>query len=1015
MEKSKKTPHCARNTARRQKNQRQNVNKIYNAYEKTRWLKPLITVSAAFILTYLVARNVFSQPLVLGDTPWVNHQSPNIIVQYIFNMWTPAAYGDNTPKPQSYIMLYLFAKTAATLQNMAIYNLLMHTSLPLSFLTFYYYSRKFCNNTWARILGATLYLINPVTIALFIAGQLMWILVFLPLSMNYFIDLLEEQKIQNTLKTTMFTSLTIWALPSIAFILFLSLIVTTLTYVALAKNKKDYAKKLLTQLAIYCLLLILCFAPYIYSTISYIQSPNFSVGSSVLLDFQYTYHEATIPNLLRLAGNGGSPQIQLDYNSSSNLSNEAGYIIPLFALLSLLWIKSSDKKRRIIATLTLLCFALLSATFLRFASNSELKWIITDIMLTWTLRNPFKIQILILVAVTPLFAFTVEKISLSSMKFLQQKNFKMAIITIILIFLAVSHIYLYNSFAFNGYMGIDKYPGTDQATPDETLTQIVNDSLTWGDSANFRGIILPFDHKTELYVEYSNMFLYPSRLGQNSNIANMISNALSEGVNFENLLRLLSVKYVYINNKWEDTGFFIIQPQNPQSILAALNKTGEAAKASEYSKIVLENALPTIYVSQYPILYSDTQTINLLDASTFQNKPVFIEIQKQGYNITTDEGEASKTVYYTLDNLYPNTYNLYAAIYCEKPETSLYYRLDNGELKEKTILDEQNPLKNIAQLQLQSENYNISLTVNDIFMFTNLSYSFINYGNGTYNITGQSLKIENGTLIGLKEIRDFDLSLKFKVTNYGEEAWHAPYVYFAFTDDSYFYAIFHENGYIELAKYAHGTHQSSLVLKKTEANFTDWNNLQIVKVNETITLYLNNQYMFSFNDPLLSKTGKIGLGSCNSTTTFDEVAIAQTVIKGICLIPTQNPKTYTAKTLEQTPGRYALQINNTENSWLTLFLSENYDPLWEATMNGTKIENHIKANDYGNLWIFNAPQGLLNIETSYNPNITYKYLFSISIITETATIIAAYLPSKILQKTHPLPRRKTKVDKGDKK
>ena len=987
------------------------MQKVYGACARARWFAPLTALLAAFTVTFLVARNVFSQTLVLGDTPWVNFQSPKIIWEYTFNIWNPAAYGDNTPKPQCYLLLYFFAEVASTFGNSSIYSFFMHLSLPLSFLSFYFYSKKFCDKTLTRILGATLYVINPVTIALFTAGQLIWILVFLPLSINYFMAILEEQKLQNTLKATLFTSLTIWMLPPIVFILSLSLIVAALTYVAMAKNKIDYAKKLLTQLAIYGLLLTSCSAPYIYSTMLYIQSPNFSIGGNVLIDFQYTYQEATIPNLLRLAGNGGSPQIQLGYNSSKNLSNEAGYIIPLFTLLSILWIKDSDKKRRIIAALTMLFFTLLSATFLRFACNS-LEWVITDIMFTWTLRNPFKIQILMLAAITPLFAFTTEKISISTIKLLQQKNLKMATITIILILLAVSHIYFYNSLAFNGYMGIDKYPGTDQATPDETLTQIVNDSLTWQDDESSRGIILPFDHKTELYVEYSNIFLYPSRLGQNSEISNMISNALCEGVNFENLLRLLSVKYVYINNKWEDTGFEIIQPQSPQSILATLDRTDEAAKASEYSKIVLDNALPTVYVSQYPILYSNMQTINLLDASEFQNKPVFIEIQNQECNITTDKEETSKITHYLFDNPYSNTYDLYAAIYVEKPETTLYYRLDNEESKEKTILEGQNPLKNIAKLQLQSGNHNLSLTVNDITMFTNLNYSFINYGNGKYTIEGQSLKIENGTLIGLKEFKNFDLNLKFKVTNYGEEAWHAPYVYFAFTDDSYFYAVFHENGYIELAKYAQGTHQSSLALKKAETNFTDWNNIQIVKVNETVTLYLNNQYIFSFKDPLLNKTGKIGLGSCNSTTLFNEVAITPTVIRGICLIPEQNRQTYTAKTLEKTPGHYTLQISNSENLWLTLFLGENYDPLWEATINGTKAENHIKANGYGNLWIFNAPQGLLNIEISYTPNTTYKYLSSLSLITEAAIIITAYLPPKILQKRR-LYRRKIKVDKGD--
>ena len=928
-------------------------------------------------------------------------------------MWTPAAYGDNTPKPQGYILLYVFAKLASALQNMAVYNFLMHLSLPLSFLTFYYYSRKFCNSMWARILGATLYLINPVTIAYFAAGQLMWIFVFLPLSINYFLDFLEEQKLQNILKATLFTTLTVWMLPPIAFILFLGLLITALSYVAMSKNRKNYLKKLSPPLVICGITLFLCLSPHIYSTIRYFQSPLFNLSDDVLLDFQYAYHEATIPNLLRLAGNEGSPQIKFGYNSSTNLNNEVGYIIPLLAFASILWVKGSDKKQRIIAALTLLCFALFSTVFLRFACTSELKWVITDIMLVWTLRNPFKIQLLILTAIIPLFIFTTEKLTISFTKFLQSKNFKSAIITLVLTFLALSHVYFYNAFAFNGYMGIDRCPGMDQATMDETLSHIINDSLAWADSGSFRGLILPFDHKTELYVEYSNMFLYPSRLGQNSDVSSMLGNALSGDVNFENLLRILSIKYLYINNKWEDSGFPIIQPKNLQSILAILNEADTTYNNSEYSKVIVENALPTLYVSQYPIFYSNMETINLFNASTFLNRPVFIEIENLGYNITINNEESSKTFHYILDIPYPSTYNLYAIAHLKKPELTISYKLDSGELKEKTVAEEQNPIKNIAQLQLQTGNHNLSLTVNGIVIFANLNHSFIDWGNGTYSIKDQTVKIENGTLVGLSEFENFDLTLKFKAVSYGGEVWHGPYVYFAFTGDSFYRVFFHENGQVELAKYSQGIHQSFLASKQTKINFKDWNTLHIVKVSDTITLYLNNQFAFNFKDSLLSETGKIGLGSYNSTTIFDEVAISPNIIRGVWLIPEENTQTCSAKILERGPGHYILQLYNPQTSWFTLFLSENYDPLWEATINGTKIENHIKANGYGNLWVFNASQGLLNIEISYNPNITYKYLFSISIITETTTIIAAYLPSKILQKAHPLPRRKTKFDKGD--
>ena len=985
--------------------------KPYGAIIKSKYFELSIALLAAFIVTYLTARNVFSQTLVFGDTPWVNPKSPEILWQYATNIWTPAAYGDNTPKPQSYIMLYIFAKIASTLQNMTIYNFLLHMSLPISFLTFYHYSKKFCNTVLARILGATIYLINPVTISYFAAGQLMWILAFLPLSINYYIELLEEKTLIKTLKAALFTSLTIWTLPPITFTLTLGLLTTTLSFTAIAKNKTEYLKTLSKQLLIYGLLVTLCLIPYLYSTTIYINSPLFTPNSNILADFQYTYQEATTPNLLRLAGNEGSPQSRLGYNTN-NLSNEIGYIIPTLAFASILWVKNSDKKGRITATLTLLCFTLFFAAFIRFASCSELGWIITDIMVFWTLRNPFKIQLLMLTAIIPPFIFSAEKLIISLKEFLKNKDFKKAAAPTALILIALSHIYMYNHFVFNGYMGIDKYPGINQVMADETLINIVNDSLKLSENKGFRGIILPFDHKTELYVEYSNMFLYPSRLGQNHDASNILNIALTIGQNIENFLRLLSIKHVYINNRWEDTGFHIIQPESPQAALKLLNNANNIECQNGYCKVTLENALPTIYISQYPILYSNIETISLLDPSTFQKNPVFIEVENLGWKTITEGQNASKTFHYALDIPYPETYNLYVIAYLEKPETTITYKLGNYETKEKTLKEEQNPIKDVTQLQLQTGKQNLSITVDGLFMFKDLNHSFNDWGNGTYKIEKQEIKIENGTLISLDNFENFDLTLKFKALNYGAETWHGPYIYLELTNDYYYRIFFHKNGYIELSKYIQGKHQPFLTFKKTNINFKEWNNISLTKTHDTITLKLNNQQVFFNKDPQLNAKVKIGLGSYNSTTTFNEATITKNVIKGIWLIPKENQQTPTTKIIERKPRGYTLQINNSKNTWLTLFLGENYDTQWEATINRATAQKHIKANVYGNLWIFNTPQGIHNIKIHYEPNAVCNILITLSLMVKTALIIIAYIPSNSLQKVFLRYRRKTKLSKA---
>lgn len=893
---------------------------------------------------------------------------------------------------------------------MTIYNFLLHVSLPISFLTFYHYSKKFCNTALTRILGATLYLINPITISYFAAGQLMWTLAFLPLSINYYIELLEEKTLQKTLRAALFTSLTIWTLPPIAFILSLGLLILTLSFTAAAKNKMEYLKTLSKQLLIYGSLVTLCLIPHLYSTIIYVNSPLFSLSSNILADFQYTYQEAKIPNLLRLAGNEGSPQSKLGYNTSS-ITNEIGYIIPTLAFASILWIKNSDKKRRITASLALLCLTFLFATFIRFVSYTQLGWIITDNMIIWTLRNPFKIQLLMLTATIPPFIFTTEKLAISLTESLKTRKIKKAVAPATLIFIAIAHIYVYNYFAFNGYMGLDKYPGINKVMADETLINIVEDSLKPFNDESFRGIIFPFDHKTELYVEYSNMFLYPSRLGQNSNASNILNKALAEGQNIENLLRLFSIKHVYINNRWEDTGFHIIQLENPQAVLELLNNAKNIEYYDGYCKVTLENALPTIYVSQYPILYSNIETISLLNASTFQNKPVFIEIKNLGWNTKTEGQKSSKTFHYALDIPYPETYNLYFIAYLEKPETIITYRLDNYETIEKTLKEQQNPVKNVTQLQLQMGKHNLSITVNNVFIFTSLSHSFNDWGNGTCEIEKQQIKIGNGTLISLEEFENFDLTLKFKTSIYGPETWHGPYLYLELTNDCYYRIFFHKNGYIELSKCFQGKHQI-LAYKQTNINFKEWNNISLAKTYDTTTLQVNNQQIFFYKDPQLSTKTKIGFGSYNSTTIFKEATITKNVIKGIWLIPEESQQTCRAKIIEKSPGHYLLQINNPKNSWLLIFLGENYDPRWEAAINETKIQKHKKANIYGNLWIFNIPQGNYNIKICYKPSAMYTMLISLSFAIKAALIIMAIFPINFI-KARLLYHKKTKLEKGE--
>ncbi|MEM2950629.1 MAG: family 16 glycoside hydrolase [Nitrososphaeria archaeon] len=968
----------------------------YTVYGKNiNFIELLIVLVSACLLTYLIARNIFGKTLVFGDSPWVNIHSSEIIQDYIFSMWTPAAYGDNLPKPQGYIIQYLFAKIASLAGNNYIYYFLMHCSIPLSFISFYFYSKRFCDRIFVSIFGASFYLINPVTISYFLSGGFMWALVFLPLSVNYYIMLVEEPELRSALKATIFTTLTIWSFPTITLTLFLGSLVILLSYVTIEENKKNYLKKLLPKLCVYVLFLLVCTMPYILSTIFYICSSSFSL-SNILNDFQYTYREVTLPNLFRLAGNSGSPQDPLGYNSYYNLSNEIGYIIPTFSLSSIFWIKVSKIKRRILSMLTLLLFSISIALFIKFLSNSGISWILSNNVIFWTLRNPFKIQLLILISITSLFIFTLEKLFNFLKLFFNQKKLIYTSITFALIFLAISHMYFYNTFVFKGYFGVDEHPGLNQALANSPLIQIVNSSLSWANNKTFRGIIFPFDHRTELYVEFTNMLVYPCRLGQSCPPANVINDALIGNINIDNLLRLFNIKYIYVNNKFENTGHCMILPKNLNSTLLTINDTNLFYYSKDYYTIVVKNVLPTVYVSKNLILCSNIETIDKLNDSIFQSMPVFIEIKNIGQNITFDKGYFSKTFLYTFDIPYACNYSLYVEGYSEEPEKRIYYIIDGTE--KEAPLEGQTQLKSLSQIQLQEGSHKFMIKVEGIKPFTELDTIFIDYGNGTCCRNNQSIEVKNGTIITLNEFKNFDLTLDFRALNFGKENWHAPYIYFLLSNDTSYYIVLNKNGYIELAKDYKGQHYPFLIAKQTNLDFKKWNNLRVVKVDDTVMVYLNNKYVLGFKEPLLNVPGKIGLGAHSSAALFDKVMISKNVVRGIWFIPNENVKTCSTKITEIRPGYYSMQINNSKNSWFIIFIGEKFDMLWEAKVNGKIVKDHLEANVFGNCWVIKSSEKVLNVEIFYKPNVIYPYI-QISTTMFTGLILSiAYLPENIFKK-----------------
>jgi len=974
--------------------------KVYYKCKESKWIRVITVLLSAVVVTFLVARNIFLVTLTYGDYPLIKLFSGKILEEYIFSVWHRAAHGECYPSPQGYLFLYLFSQIAWYFKDINIFNLLMNLSFPLSFIAFYMLSKRFCESIWARIFAASLYIINPIVITYYNFGGFMWALVFLPLALLFFIDLLEKPAMKNLVGATAFINLVIWVFPTFAVIFLIALFAIATSYLMFASSKIKFIKDIVPKLFLLGLLTIMCNAPYFFAQWVYSNSPFYGFEQSgVLRDFQFTYKELTLLNFIRFAGNTGSPQVPLGYNDPSNPANEAGLIIPIITCIGIFfaWRSSQDKKLRMRALLVVIFTIIIFVSILRLTIYSELNWIIKITPALWTLRNPIKLQLMFAVCMIPLLGFSTERIAVFCIDFFRKKELKKAALTLTLTILALAHVYIYNYFVFNGCMGLDRtYGDLQNVLPDRTISNIIEDSLHWYVEQNYRGIILPFDHQTELHVQFTNPLLYTGRLGPSSKIVNFIDNELKSDANLTNLFRLLSIRYIYINEAWKDIGFHIIQPQNLESIKEGLEKENLLeAEQSGYSKFVIEPALPRLYLSQYPVLYSNIETIKFINSSIFFNNPVFFRMKYDGCQIhLTSTPIISRS--YSWELPLSGVFDAQVIMYGSQQNSTIYFSLDGVKFQNKTISTAFCSLRTIGRFELKDG-------FNRLFLFTKHEDSFLDmedfYVKGTCDIENNLVKIQNGLLLTKNEYDNFDLNVDFKPVKFGEKSWHGPNIYFAFANSSYFRIIFHWDNYVEIAKKTSDGYLEGIIVKQASLTPGNWYNLRVIKADKTLTLYLNGEYLFSFTSPLLNDKGRIGIGSENSVTYFSNFAISKDVIAGIWLIPTENPRDVSdISIIEMNPGKYLLQFNQINTSWRILVLNENYDPFWEATIDGTVLKKHCEANFYANCWFINASHGAHKLEIYYQPNILYGFILFISMVTMGAALSILCIPVTLLRK-----------------
>lgn len=980
--------------------------KTSREWQTSKKIKIFGVLFSAFIVTFLLSRRVFLKTLVFGDFPLIRLSSWTALNEYIFSLWHTAAHGEIYPSPNGYLILYFFSWIAWGLNNIYIFNFLMNLSLPFSFFAFYLFSSRFCESYWSRVFSATLYVVNPVFLTYYNFGGFMWAMVFLPLAFMFFMDLLETPNLVNTVKATIFITLTIWSYPTLSPIfLFVLFILFTYHPVSSAFRQK-FLKRIIPCLFLLCSLTTISNLSYFFAQYLYSKSPLWSFEQSMIVrDFKYTYSEFTLLNFLRFAGNVGSPQMLLGYNNPLNVNNEIGLIIPIVAFMSVLFIKSYAKaKSRIMALLCCILFLCVLVLVIRIAAYSDMDWVIQNMPFIWTLRNPIKLQIMLAICMLPLFTFSVERIAFLCLKFIRCKKLQSIVLTCTLLILAISHVYIYNSFVFSGYMGLDKVYGVlDMPLPDETLCNIMEEASDLYALQNYRGIILPFDHRAELHVEFNNPLLYTGRIGHYSKILNLLNNELESKDNFTNMLRLLGIKYVYVNKAWKDSGFYILNPKNLADIVEILkNEAQEVANQSRYIRFLIEPTLPRLYLSSFPVFQSNIETIKFINASLFSNNPVFFQIKYNGSKAETYDTSTHlvfKEYYWKMP--LSGTFDVYVLTYEGKQIPIIKYFLDGSEcfsIKDAFHISEFFAPKNEYSVDyLGRFNFADGLHTLQIETFEN-DYSLILLNGSdtsesrSYSIEGELIKIVNGAVLTSIELNNFDLSVDFKPIKFGEETWHGPTIYFAWSNSSYFCIILHKDRQIELAKMTPQGYFPGIVVKQAILTLNDWNNLRLIKHDQTLTIYLNGEYLLSFNDPLLCGSGRIGIGSEKSATLFKKPIISENVVAGIWIFSANSFSPPKINLIKIESSKHYINFHQFNNSYITLVLNDNHDPAWKARLDAANLFNHMTVNTYANGWCFEVTEGTHTIEIFYEPNLVYQSLLYISITSVCILLVIFFSP-----------------------
>ncbi|MEM4601686.1 MAG: hypothetical protein QW808_02175 [Desulfurococcaceae archaeon] len=827
------------------------------------------------VVTLGTSWRLFGQVTVYGDTPYVTRQASRVLIEYFTNVWHSEALGTNQPWPFIHLITIPLLHLSKCYE-INIYYAMRVIAIFLSQLSFYFFVREISDKFAVKLLSSILYVINPVFIAYYNMGGTLihWVLLPIYIKFVYEISSGEKDSINKALQVGLLLSVLFLASP-----MYLVTYILLSLYPFLSYIQRNGVRGMLKLTLIIIVSLVLT-SPYIYVSTQYYERSLNELPSVVLADFKYTYQELSPVKFILLIGNKGSPQPILGYHDS-NIYIDCGSVIALFLFLlgtigmikRVLIGKTKCEeifiKYIVITSLTFIVTVML----LRLIVYSDLSMLIERIPLLWTLRNPIKLQTGFAL-LYPLFigyglqellllskgstkyikihcrisaTYVRNKVRLPKVDLLKKIKISSILTIILTCVIFIFYPITFNLTAFQGDMGLNQtYKYSLEKLYDRELSCLALNLNNMGDG---RGLIVPFDHKVELYVQFHAPNYYVKRLGEPSFAADWLESILSSGdpVLISNALKLFSIDKVILLNGSTTPYFPIFMPRlSIEELTNVLSSSFDMGKVCSYNMFDIKSALPVAYVAN-GLLYPSNTVAFLMTANDtfFQKKYALLDMRRIGAIVG--------------DGIYKEQYEFTPLL------SGLYH----------FICHNANCYIKIWNSQVAKE---LELLVNRTAQSVNLSK-----GKYILEVTYPAItgKLGEGTIIldnkqvQLAMVRgDFHFSASIKIIKEGTFSWESFSLFLRpVRGETSYRIIFHTNGRIEVAIIRGTEYIPSLYVREYGENFSGKNLvIKIDKIKSSLVVDINGTSIH-FSLPELSEQVVIEVGSENSVTYLSNASV----------------------------------------------------------------------------------------------------------------------------------------------